>query len=148
MNISIQRIIIAALFILIPVLFFGCGGVSRTLTINTEPSEALVVLNDEEIGTSPVTVSFNWYGDYSVRISKDGYQTLNTHRLLKAPWYDSFPCDFIASFFWPKRIVDTYEWTFQLSAYQPPERDALIDAAKKFQSRATTEFKKPPVPAK
>jgi hypothetical protein len=65
---------------------FLTGCVERKLTINTEPQGALVILNDEEIGTSPVTVSFEWYGDYWVRISKEGYESLNTHRPLKGPW--------------------------------------------------------------
>ena len=46
------------------------GCVERQLTINTNPEGALVVLNDEEIGLSPVTVNFNWYGDYCVRITR------------------------------------------------------------------------------
>ena len=53
---------------LIASLFLG-GCVERKLTINTEPQGAVVFLNDEEIGTSPVTASFEWYGDYNVRIS-------------------------------------------------------------------------------
>ena len=59
-------------------IFSGC--VERRLTIVTEPEEAIVWLNDEEIGVTPVTVNFNWYGDYSVRIEKPGYEILNTHR--------------------------------------------------------------------
>ncbi|MHC4510118.1 MAG: PEGA domain-containing protein, partial [Planctomycetota bacterium] len=73
---------------------FLCGCVERKLTINTEPQGALVTLNDEEIGESPVTVGFNWYGDYCVRLSKEGYETLNTHRELEGPWYDDLPFDF------------------------------------------------------
>ncbi len=83
-----------------------CGCVERRLTINTKPQGAVVALNDEEIGESPVTVNFNWYGDYCVRISKEGYETLNTHRDLKGPWYDHFPFDFFAQIVNPKRIVD------------------------------------------
>ena len=49
-----------------------CGCVERELTINTNPSGAVVLLNDEEIGVSPVTVPFNWYGDYNVTIRKQG----------------------------------------------------------------------------
>jgi hypothetical protein len=45
--------------IFIAALLLG-GCVERELTINTKPEGALVILNDEEIGTSPVTVSFNW----------------------------------------------------------------------------------------
>ncbi|TFG50593.1 MAG: PEGA domain-containing protein, partial [Candidatus Brocadiia bacterium] len=69
---------------------FICGCVERQLTIKTEPAGGLVLLNDEEIGESPVAVSFEWYGDYDIKIYKDGYETLKTHRLLKAPWYDKF----------------------------------------------------------
>jgi len=109
------------------VVLAGC--VERRLTINTEPADALVVLNDEEIGQSPVTVPFSWYGDYNVRISKEGFQTLRTHRRLKGPWYDKFPCDFFAQIVNPKRILDSYEWTFELTPQQQPDRDELIRSA-------------------
>jgi hypothetical protein len=108
-------------------LLAGC--VERRLTINTRPQDALVVLNDEEIGQSPVTVPFNWYGDYNVRISKEGYETLKTHRRLKSPWYDKFPWDFFAQIVNPRRIVDSYEWTFELAPKEQPDREELIRRA-------------------
>ncbi|MHC4460293.1 MAG: PEGA domain-containing protein [Planctomycetota bacterium] len=110
------------------------GCVERNLTINTQPQGALVVLNDEEIGTSPVTVSFEWYGDYDVRISKEGFETLKTHRNLKAPWYDNFPFDFFA---WlnPERIVDEYEWTFDLAPKKVISREALIQNAEELKEQ-------------
>jgi hypothetical protein len=114
-------------------LLAGC--VERKLTINTEPQGALVLLNDEEIGTSPVTVSFEWYGDYWVRISKEGYETLNTHRPLKGPWYDSFPFDFFAQIVNPKRIVDSYEWTFELEPKKQISREELIKNAEKLKKQ-------------
>jgi hypothetical protein len=113
-------------------LFVGC--VERTLTINTEPQGALVVLNDEEIGISPVTASFEWYGDYNVRISKEGYETLNTHRELKGPWYDQFPFDFFAMLN-PKRTVDSYEWTFELAPQKQPTTEELIRDAEKLKEQ-------------
>ncbi len=118
-------------FIILSLIVFitlsGC--VERKLTINTEPQGAVVILNDEEIGESPVTVNFNWYGDYGVRINKDGFETLNTHRELKGPWYDHFPFDFFAQIVIPNRIVDSYEWTFELSPRQEISRDELIENA-------------------
>jgi hypothetical protein len=111
------------------------GCVERKLTINTKPQGALVVLNDEEIGESPVTVNFNWYGDYCVRISKEGYETLNTHRDLKGPWYDHFPFDFFAQIVNPNRIVDSYEWTFELSPRQHISRDELIQKANELKKQ-------------
>jgi len=113
--------------------FAGC--VERELTINTRPQGAVVTLNDEEIGESPVTVNFSWYGDYYVRISKEGYETLDTHRDLKGPWYDHFPFDFFAQIVNPDRIVDTYEWTFELSPRRQIDRDKLIQNARELKQQ-------------
>jgi PEGA domain len=114
---------------------FVSGCVERKLTINTQPQGALVVLNDEEIGESPVTVNFKWYGDYSVRLSKEGYQTLNTHRNLKGPWYDNFPWDFFAEIVDPHRIVNSYEWMFELSPKQPVSPEELIRSARSLKEQ-------------
>ncbi len=116
--------------VLITLLAAGC--VERQLTINTQPQGAVVTLNDEEIGTSPVTVSFNWYGDYCVRISKEGYETLNTHRELAGPWYDKFPFDFFAQIVSAKRTVDKYEWTFTLEEKKQINPQELVEKAQQL----------------
>jgi hypothetical protein len=126
-------IAIPAVSLLVLIVLAGC--VERELTINTQPQGALVELNDEEIGQSPVTVNFNWYGDYCVRISKDSYETLNTHRLLKGPWYDYFPFDFFAQIINPNRIVDSYAWTFELSPKQQISREELIENAQELKQQ-------------
>jgi len=111
------------------------GCLERKLTINTEPQGALIMLNDEEIGTSPVTVSFEWYGDYWVRIRKDGYESLNTHRELKGPWYDIFPFDFFVQILSPDRHVDSYEWTFPLKPKKEISPEELIQAAERLKKQ-------------
>ncbi|AQT68690.1 PEGA domain protein [Anaerohalosphaera lusitana] len=108
-------------------LLTGC--IERKLTINTKPQGALVTLNDEQVGKSPVTVDFNWYGDYKVHIAREGYTTLDTHRVLEAPTHDKFPFDFFYGVLWPETIVDEYEWTFELEPYQVPDRNLLIESA-------------------
>lgn len=130
-----QKLSLSALSIVLILGLFVGGCVERRLTINTQPQGALVVLNDEEIGTSPVTVSFQWYGDYNVTIRKEGFETLNTHRKLKAPWYDAFPFDFFAQIVNPKRIVDSYEWTFQLRDRKEPTRQELIRQAEELKKQ-------------
>ncbi len=118
-----------ALTVIISIVGLSFGGcVERKLTINTQPQGALITLNDEEIGISPVTASFEWYGDYCVRINKEGYQTLNTHRRLKGPWYDKFPFDFFAMLN-PRKTINSYEWTFELAPLQQPAREELIKDA-------------------
>lgn len=127
---------LAVVSLIIAVILGGC--VERQLTINTQPQGALVVLNDEEIGTSPVTVSFEWYGDYDVRISKEGFATLKTHRKLESPWYDAFPFDFFAQILNPDRIVDEYEWTFELAPKKKISREELIQNAEELKKAALT----------
>jgi hypothetical protein len=50
-------------------LLAGC--VERTITINSEPQGALVYLNDEEVGRTPVSVPFLYYGTYDVRLEHE-----------------------------------------------------------------------------
>jgi hypothetical protein len=120
-------------YLVICILLSGC--VERRLVINTAPQGAIVILNDEQLGVSPATTSFKWYGDYSVRLSKDGYETLDTHRKLKAPWYDYFPFDFFAQVVYPGQIVDTYEWTFELAPRQQITSDELIRKADELKNQ-------------
>lgn len=136
-SLRIVRILIIAV---LSTTIFACGCVERKLTINTEPEEALIYLNDEEIGLSPVTIEFNWYGDYRVRIEKQGFETLNTHKALVAPLHDYFPLDFIAEVLIPNRIVDSYEWNFALSPYQAPQREDLINAANEMKNKTIEEL--------
>ena len=123
---------VMAISLIAVLILAGC--VERRLTINTQPQGALVVLNDEQIGTSPVTVSFEWYGDYNVRITKEDFETLKTHRKLKAPWYDNFPFDSFTMLN-PKRTVDSYEWTFELEPKKQIGREELIQNAEELKKQ-------------
>jgi hypothetical protein len=129
-----------ALFTVIVSAMFLTGCVERELTINTAPEGGLVFLNDEEIGYSPVTVSFLWYGDYKVRITKDGYETLDTHKELKAPLHDYFPFDIFAEVLNPTKIVDRYQWSFDLEQYTQADRQELLDAAENMRAEAVFEL--------
>ena len=127
---QIQVVILLIAFLVLA----GC--VERKLTIITNPPGAQVFLNDEEIGVSPVTTSFNWYGDYNITIRKQGCETLQTHRKLEAPWYDLFPFDFVTGVLYPGRIIDSYEWSFDLKPQREIGRQELIKAAEQIKGQA------------
>ena len=124
-----------AIIALAAVFLIAGGCVERRLTIDTAPRGALVSLNDEQIGLSPVTVDFSWYGDYQVRLSKEGYETLNTHRMLKPPRHDYFPFDFFAQILHPGLIEDSYKWHFNLTAKEFPSREKLIENAEELKEQ-------------
>ena len=84
---------IAALAICL-VLAAGC--VQRTLTVKSEPPGALVYLNGAEVGRTPFTRDFVWYGTYDVQLRKEGYETLKTRGEVKPPWWQIVPLDLLA----------------------------------------------------
>ena len=64
------------------------------------------------------------------------------HRKLDAPLHDKFPLDFFAGVLWPGRIVDEYEWDFELEPYARPDRDQLIQDAVNTRKRAVENFER------
>ena len=135
-----MRHTVLAVICLLSLCLAGMGGcVRRTLTIETQPAGALVFLNDEEVGRSPVTTDFTWYGDYEVIIRKQGYQTLNTNFVLKTPWYQVIPFDFFAEVLWPGHIVDAHTRHFEMAPQELPTREELIEHAAALKTRALFE---------
>jgi hypothetical protein len=112
------------------------GCVRRTITITTEPPQALVFLNDQEVGRSTVTTDFLWYGDYDVIIRKEGYKTLKTHWNVEPPWYQVVPIDFFAEVLWPGHIHDQRSRHFMLEVDTPPTKEELIQRALETRERA------------
>ena len=132
-----QQIAGAAVCLFTLVCLSGC--VERRLTLQTTPKGAVIMLNDEQIGESPVSTSFQWYGDYNIEISKPGYKTIRTHRELKAPWYDMFPFDFFAQILNPHHINDTYQWHFELTPLESKDRGKLLLKAVKLKKQLDQE---------
>ena len=112
------------------------GCVRRTMIITTDPPQALVYLNDEEIGRSEVSTDFLWYGDYDVIVRKEGYKTLKTHWKIDPPWYQVIPFDFFAEVFWPGHLHDTHTRQFKLDPEVRPTSEELIARALAARERA------------
>jgi hypothetical protein len=89
------------------------GCVERTMTIKSDPPGALVYLNDQEVGRTPITRDFVWYGDYQVEVRKEGYETLKTHKWVKAPGYLWVPFDFFVELS-PFMVKDHHDMAFAL----------------------------------
>ncbi|HZN34398.1 MAG TPA: PEGA domain-containing protein, partial [Pirellulaceae bacterium] len=51
------------------------GCVRRRLTVRTFPPGAQVYVDDQEIGTTPCSASFVYYGTRKITVMKDGYRT-------------------------------------------------------------------------
>jgi len=127
------RVVLLATALLLLAVAGGC--VKRTLSINTQPPAALVYLNDQEVGRTPVTVPFTWYGDYDIVLRKQGYQTLQTHKRIHPPWYQLPPFDFAAEVLVPVTLHDRHELQYTLEPRQYPTTQQLLEQASSFRDR-------------
>jgi hypothetical protein len=103
---------------LLALLSGGC--VQRIIAINSTPPGALVYLNDLEVGRTPMTKEFLWYGDYDVTLRRDGYQTLKTHAAVPAPWWQFIPLDLFTEAL-PLTDVHTFSFAMEPSRAEPPQ---------------------------
>jgi hypothetical protein len=119
----------------------GWGGcVERKITIGSGPPGALDYLNDVEVGRTPVTVPFTWYGDYDIRMRLDRpegdaehrttkHYYLHTHQRAKAPWFEFIGIDLFAELL-PVPFKDEKVWAFDLPEVVQPTEQELIDRAR------------------
>jgi hypothetical protein len=88
--------------------------VERTLTIDSDPPGALVYLNDQEIGRTPLKREFTWYGWYDVAVRKEGYRTLKASSPVVAPPWLWVPFDLVMELL-PFRLQDRHRLHYQLT---------------------------------
>lgn len=108
------------------------GCVERTISVTSEPAGALVYLNEQEVGRTPVRVPFTFYGTYSVRLQRDDYVTLNTTHKAKAPWWEAPGPDLIGELI-PNNKVEL-AWHFDLEKAVASDPDQVIDRASQLRT--------------
>jgi hypothetical protein len=121
------------------------GCVERKITIGSNPSGAIVLLNDQEIGRTPVTVPFTWYGDYSIRLRYEKNvgtpdepviqrYFLQTHKRAKAPVYQWIGIDLFAELL-PVQFTDEQVWAFDIPEVVEPTNEELLERAHELKER-------------
>jgi len=113
--------------------------VQRRITITSTPPGALVHLNDQEVGRTPLEVPFTFYGTYDVRLDADGRPPLWTTAKAKQPWWEYPGPDLIAELI--PNSTSRVNWDFTLPPADPAANDvpALLRRAEAMrdQTRAT-----------
>ncbi|MGA2497436.1 MAG: PEGA domain-containing protein [Tepidisphaeraceae bacterium] len=109
--------------IIAPLVVLSAVGCARhSVSITSEPSGALVFINGNEVGRTPMKYDFDNFGDFDVILRKDGFETLKTHKDIKTPLHGYPPLDLGAEAF---GVKDRYEWRFDLT----PVSGQAVDAA-------------------
>ncbi len=99
----------------------------RTITITSTPPGALVHLNDQEIGVTPVTTKFLYYGTYDVKLKKAGYDSLWTSQKAIAPWWEAPGPDLFAELNPDSKVA--LRWHYQLKRHENITTDTLFQNA-------------------
>lgn len=121
--------------LLLCVIQAGCG-VQRRLTIRSNPPGALVYVDDQEIGYTPVSTPFTYYGTRKVTLIRDGYETVTVKEKIRAPWYQIPPLDFFSENLWPRQLRDERILNFQLYPQQIVPTEQLRERAESLRGSA------------
>jgi len=104
------------------------GCMQRRLTILSDPPGALVKIDGYEVGTTPCSTSFLYYGTRKVQLIKSGYETLTLLQPIPTPWYQYPVLDFFSDNFALHEIRDTRVLRYQL---QPMVETSVEDVVER-----------------
>jgi hypothetical protein len=124
----------------VPALLFSClcspGCVQRRLTIRSNPPGALVMIDNHNIGITPCSTDYTYYGKRNIQLIRDGYETLNDSRWILPPWYEIPPIDFVSENAIPYELRDERIIDYQLMPQKVVPTQQLLGRAENL--RQTT----------
>jgi hypothetical protein len=115
--------------LLLGVLVLTPGCVRRRLNVHSNPPGALVYVDNQQIGTTPCSVDFTYYGTREIRLVKPGFETLTVNQPIPAPWYQIPPLDFFSENLAMTKIRDNRTVSFNLAPQLIVPNEQLLDRA-------------------
>ena len=116
--------------LLCSIALLGC--VERRMTIRTNVDSqggALAIVDNKEIGPTPVSTGFTYYAPCEVRLIRDGYETVTLIQPVPAPWWDSVPLEFFVENLVPFTLRDEREFHYELPPASTVTPDELLGRA-------------------
>ncbi|HWB08167.1 MAG TPA: PEGA domain-containing protein [Pirellulales bacterium] len=123
------------------------GCVQRRITIRSNPPGALVYVDKYEIGKTPCSVAYTYYGTREIKLVRDGYETLTVMQWIPPPWYQIPPLDFVSENVVPAEIRDERTYTYQLVPTRVVPTDQLLGRAESLRRATQLERLAAPPPA-
>lgn len=110
------------------------GCVRRTLRISSAPPGALVWVNHQEVGRTPLEIDFTYYGHYDVQLALEGSEPLLTTADASPPLWDTIGMDLLFEVA-PFESQSVVEWHFDLEP-RDGDLDALVKRARSLRLEA------------
>jgi len=121
----------------IPCALTGC--VSRRMTIASNPPGALVLVEGREVGYTPVSLDFTYYGTREFTLIKDGFETLTVQQPVRPPWYQWPVIEFFADNFTPGHVTDRHQFAYQMQAQRQVPNQELLGRGEMLRGEARTQ---------
>ena len=114
-------------------LVIPAGCLERRVSIESDPPGATVIVNDVELGRTPLEAGFTHYGVYDVRVEKEGFEPLRTSARAPAPFHEYPPVDLAATAL-PFTFTTVVPWSFTLTPASQVDA-GLLDRANALRTR-------------
>src|SRR6476620_5351559 len=101
--------------------------VRRRLNVNSNPQGALVYVDNQQVGVTPCSVDFTYYGTREIRLIKPGFETLTVNQPIPTPWYEYVGLDFISENLVTTKIRDNRTVNYNLAPQLLVPTQELID---------------------
>lgn len=138
----LRRAILVTLALAMCLLQTGC--VRRRLTVHSNPPGALVYVDNQQIGTTPCSVDFVYYGTREIRLVKPGYDTLTINQPIPTPWYQIPPLDFVSENLVLAKIRDNRTVTYNLAPQMMIPTEELIQRGEQLRQATLQQAATPP----
>lgn len=112
------------------------GCVHRRFTVNSDPPGALVRVDGRDIGYTPTSLDFTWYGTREIQLLKDGFDTQTQMVEINPPWYQRFPLDFFSDNFLGTHISDRRQFFFRMQPRTSDMSSNVVNRGRSLRSEA------------
>lgn len=105
----------------------------RTLGVESDPSGALLRIDDRIVGVTPYTEEFFDYGSRRLTLYAEGFHSTSRVVDLDPPWYARFPLDILSEVIFPWGWKDPHTVHVSLEAVKGevtvPDLNAVLERA-------------------
>ncbi|MEX0792990.1 MAG: PEGA domain-containing protein [Pirellulaceae bacterium] len=122
--------------VLVLLLASQVGCLRRRFTVRTNPPGAVLYVDNQEIGVTPVSTAYTYYGTREIRLEKDGFEPVSQLHTFSAPWYQYPPLDFVTENLVPWEIRDERDLHFEMVPLRIVPPDELRSRAEQLRTSA------------
>jgi len=113
-----------------------CGCMFRRMTVRSNPPGAMVLVDGKEVGYTPMTMDFTYYGTREIQLVKAGFETQTVMQKVRTPWYQHVPLDFFSDNLLPVKVTNRHDFTYTLQPQRFVPNQELLDRAWQLRSES------------